>query len=222
MIAWGEDDGHNVPYDWNAVVENPNDWAVGVKVRLDFVNEQGEVIYEDSVTGQVGPNSSIVMRRTGSMPVDALDRVVEARGEPSAWWLDDAYRIRTLAAFVDGLQRLEIFFVLEDWRGRPVTSPGIVDLYIVEKERARAEFEGGGMRRRLTTLYARRFNIHTDDYARRRIGFISTDYTPPAVTLGPIHYSIFDHEPRGDEGLVRVVFRTPNGTRLVAEDRVFF
>lgn len=222
VIDWGDAANGMVPYTWDVVVENPNDAEIGVKVKLTFVTDQGEVVAEDWITGQVGPHSTVVLRQSGSMRTEQLDRVYEARGEPSAWWLGEAYKIRTLAAFVDGLQRLEIFFVLEDWRGRPVTTTGTVDLYIIEKERARAEFAGGGMRRRLVTLYARRFNIHSNDFARRRIGFVTTDYTPPAVTLGPIHYSIFDHEPRGDEGLVRIVFRTASGIRLVAEDRVFF
>jgi hypothetical protein len=193
-----------------------------VKLRLDFVTEQGEVIHEDRVSGHVGPNESVILQQNGSLDERDLVLVAEARGVPEAHWGDQPAQIRTLAAFVDGLQRLEVFFVLEDWRGRPVTAAGTVDMYIVERERMRAEFAGGGMRRRLTTLYARRFNVGTDDFARRRIGFISTDYTPPALTLGPIHYSIFDHEPRGDEGLVRIVFRTADGTQIVAEDRVFF
>lgn len=222
VIEWGEDRGGLVPYTWEAVVENPNEFPVGVKVRLDFVNEQGEVLYEDAVVGQVGPQAAVALQQSGSLRADVLDRVHEARGEPSSWWIDDAYKIRTLATFADGLQRMEVFFVLEDWQGRPVTASGTVDLYIVEKERARAEFAGGGMRRRMTTLYARRFNVNPGDFAKRQIGFINTDYAPPALTLGPIHYSMFDQEPRGDEGLVRVVFHTAAGTRIVAEDRIFF
>jgi len=222
VIDWGEREGMSIPYHWRATVHNPNERPIGVKVRLDFVDEQGEPVYKDWIAGQVGPDSSVTLQQQGELRADLLDEVYEAHAEPSAWWLEEPYKIRTLAAFVDGLQRLEVFFVLEDWRGRPVTANGTVDLYVVEKERARAEFAGGGMRRRLTTLYARRFNIHGDDFARRRIGFVSTDYSPPAVTLGPIHYSIFDHEPIADEGLVRLVFRTASGREIVGEDRVYF
>lgn len=221
-IEWGEADSGTVPYAWSTRVDNPYERPVVVKVRLDFVTDQGEVVHEDWVTRHLGPNESVIMQQNGELREADLDRVAEARGVPEASWADGAAQIRTFAAFADGLQRLEVFFVLEDWRGRPITADGVVDLYIVERERMRAEFEGGGMRRRLTTLYARRFQIGRDDFARRRIGFISTDYTPQAVTLGPIHYSIFDHEPRGDEGLVRMVFHAADGTRLVAEDRVFF
>lgn len=221
-IEWGAADAGAVGYSWSTRVDNPYERPVVVKVRLDFVTEEGEVVHEDWVTGHLGPNESVILQQSGSLRESDLDRVAEARGVPQATWGDQAAQIRTMAAFVDGLQRLEVFFVLEDWRGRPITADGVVDLYIIERERLRAEFDGGGMRRRLTTLYARRFNVGRDDFARRRIGFISTDYTPPAVTLGPIHYSIFDHEPRGDEGLVRIVFHQPDGTRLVAEDRVFF
>ncbi len=222
VIEWADEVSGQVPYQWSAPVQNPNDRALLVRVDLEFVTAQGEVVHRDQATGQVGPESFLVLQAAGSIPATELGRVVEARGEPTSWWADEPFKIRTLAAFVDGLQRLEVFFVLEDWRGRPVTAAGTVDLYIVERERARAEFAGGGMRRRLSTLYARRFNVHTDDYARRRIGFINTDYSPPALTLGPIPYSLFDVEPRGDEGLVRVVFRTLSGVEIVAEDRVYF
>lgn len=221
-IQWGTRSGDSVPYSWSSRVENPNDRAVLVKVRLSFVNEQGTALQEDWVAGQIGPNESAILQQRGEIDAMLLEDVAEARGVPEASWGDEPYKIRTLAAFVDGLQRLEVFFVLEDWLGRPVTAAGTVDLYIVERERLRAEFDGGGMSRRLTTLYARRFNIGTGDFSRRRIGFMNTDYSPPAVTLGPIHYSIFDHEPRGDEGLVRVVFRSLSGVEVVAEDRVFF
>jgi hypothetical protein len=221
-IEWGTSSAGNVPYSWNARVDNPYDRPVVVKLRLDFVTDQGEVVHEDLVSGHIGPNESVVLQQKGSLPERELDMVAEARGVPEAHWGDQPAQIRTIAAFVDGLQRLEVFIVLEDWRGRPITAAGTVDMYVVERERLRAEFDGGGMRRRLTTLYARRFDVSTRDFARRRIGFISTDYTPPALTLGPIHYSIFDHEPRGDEGLVRIVFHALDGTQIVAEDRVFF
>lgn len=42
------------------------------------------------------------------------------------------------------------------------------------------------------------------------------------LTLGPIRHSIFDEVPRTDEGLIRVVFRTPSGVEIVAEDGGFF
>jgi hypothetical protein len=221
-IDWGEPAGGALPYSWYARVENPNDRPVLVKVDLNFVDEQGQLIQQDSVSGHVGPRSDAILQQNGTISATAFDYVAEARGVTTSWWADEPYQIRTLAAFVDGLQRIEVFFVLEDWEGRPVTAGGTVDLYIVERERLQAEFAGGGMRRNNKTLYARRFNVSTADYERRRIGFISTDYTPPALTLGPIHYSIFDHEPRGNEGLVRVVFRTSSGAEIVAEDRVFF
>lgn len=221
-ITWGTRSGDSVPYSWTTRVENPNDRDVVVKVRLNFVDEQGTTLQQDWVSGHVGPGEAVIMEQSGAIDAALLEGVAEARGVPEAAWGDEPFQIRTLAAFVDGLQRLEVFFVLEDWQGRPVTAAGTVDLYVVERERLRAEFTGGGMSRRLSTLYARRFNIGTDDFARRRIGFMSNDYNPPAVTLGPIHYSIFDHEPRGDEGLVRVVFRSLGGTEVVAEDRVFF
>ena len=222
QLRWGADSGGVVPYEWSAVVDNPNGRDVLVKVRLDFVTDDGQVVHQNWVSGQVGANGSAVLQQQGSVPAEQLERVSEARGEPTAWWADEPYQIRTLAAFVDGLQRLEVFFVLEDWQGRPVTADGTVDLYVVERERARAAFTDGGMQRRLTTLYARRFNVSRSDFARRRIGFINADYRPPALTLGPIHYSIFDQEPHGNEGLVRVVFRTASGVQIVAEDRVFF
>lgn len=221
-IEWGVRDGDTVPYDWSARVENPNGRAVLVKVRLAFVDAQGTVLQEDWVTGHIGPNEVVILQQSGEVDAATLEAVAEARGVPEARWGDEPFQIRTMAAFVDGLQRLEIFFVLEDWLGRPVTAAGTVDLYVVERERLRAEFSGGGMSRRLTTLYSRRFDIGPGDFSRRRIGFMTTDYNPPALTLGPIHYSIFDHEPRGDEGLVRVVFRSLSGVEVVAEDRVFF
>lgn len=221
-IEWGDGNAGVIPYSWNAHVVNPYERPVVVKVRLDFVAEQGAVVHHDWVTGLLGPNESVLLHQAGTMREVDLDEVAEARCAPEASWADETARIRSFAAFADGLQQLEIFFVLEDWCGRPITASGVVDLYIVERERMRAEFEGGGMRRRLTTLYTRRFQIGREDFARRRIGFISTGYSPPAVTLGPIHYSIFDHEPRGNQGLVRMVFHAADGTRLVAEDRVFF
>jgi len=51
---------------------------------------------------------------------------------------------------------------------------------------------------------------------------MNNDYSPPAVTFGPIHYSIFDREPIADEGLVRLVFQTRSGRRIIGEGRVFF
>ncbi len=222
VINWGQDTIGSVPYDWSTRVSNPNSRPVVVKVKLDFVDAQGQTVHEDWVSGQIGPNSDAVLQQAGSIDVASLDLVAEARGAPSAWWADEPYKFRTVAAFVDGLQRLEVFFVLEDWEGRPVTASGVLDLYVVERERPRAAFAGGGMQRPLNTLYARRFDVGGRDYSNRQIGFKNNDYTPPAVTLGPIHYSIFDQEPIGDEGLVRLVFRTASGTEIVGEDRVFF
>lgn len=221
-ISWGDDSVGMVPYSWQARAENPNNRPVLVKVELNFVDQQGEVLYQDWVSGHIGPNSAVVLQQEGSMPAATLEGVAEARGVPSAWWADEPYTIRTISAFVDGLQRMDIFFVLENWEGRPVVSGGTVDLYIIEKQRLRADFEGGGMRRGMRTLYARRFNVDTSDFERRRIGFINTDYNPPALTLGPLHYSMFDDYPVGDEGIVRLVFRTPSGVEISAEDRIFF
>lgn len=216
-INWGDTANGNIPYDWSTRVSNPNARPVVVKVKLDFVDAQGQTVHEDWVSGQIGPGSDAVLQQTGVIDNAHLDLVAEARGAPTAWWADEPYKFRTVAAFVDGLQRLEVFFVLEDWEGRPVTASGIVDLYIVERERSR-----GGVHRPLNTLYARRFDVGGRDYSNRQIGFNNLDYTPPAVTLGPIHYSIFDEEPIGDEGLVRVVFRTASGTEIIGEDRVYF
>ncbi|HJO03825.1 MAG TPA: hypothetical protein QGG47_07615 [Acidobacteriota bacterium] len=221
-INWGDTTNGSVPYDWSTRVSNPNSRPVVVKVKLDFVDSQGQTVHEDWVSGQIGPSSDAVLQQTGTIDNAHLDLVAEALGAPTAWWADEPYRFRTVAAFVDGLQRLEVFFVLEDWEGRPVTASGVLDLYIVERERPRAAFAGGGMQRPLNTLYARRFDVGGRDYSNRRIGFKNTDYTPPAVTLGPIHYSIFDQEPIGDEGVVRLVFRTASGNEIVGEDRVYF
>ncbi len=33
---------------------------------------------------------------------------------------------------------------------------------------------------------------------------------------------MFDDYPVGDEGIVRLVFRTPSGVEITAEDRIFF
>ncbi len=219
-INWGDDASGSVPYDWSTRVSNPNSRAVVVRVKLDFVDSQGQSVHEDWVSGQIGPNSDTVLQQAGSIDNAYLDLVAEARGAPSAWWADEAYKFRTVAAFVDGLQRLEVFFVLEDWEGRPVTAAGTLDLYIVERERPRAS--GASVRRPLNTLYARRFDVGGRDYSNHQIGFKNNDYTPPAVTLGPIHYSLFDQEPIGDEGLVRIVFHTASGTEIVGEDRVYF
>lgn len=221
-VDWGTEENGTLPYDWNIRVDNPNDDSIMVKVRLEFVDAQGELVQESWVTGQIGPQSAAILQQRGAIDAELYGRIAEGRAVPEVWWAHEPYKFRTVAAFVDGLQRLEVFFVLEDWRGRPVTAAGTVDLYVVERERPRADFDGGGMRRRLSTLYARRFNVGGRDFARRRIGLISTDYSPPALTLGPIHYSIFDREPIGDEGLVRVVFRTASGVEIVGEDRVYF
>ena len=221
-INWGKNTNGSVPYDWSTRVSNPNSRTVVVKVRLDFVDSQGRTVHEDWVSGQIDPSSEAVLQQIGTMDNAQLDLVAEALGAPSAWWADEPYKFRTIAAFADGPQRLEIFFVLEDWAGRPVTASGMLDLYIVERERPRTAFEGGGIQRPLNTLYARRFDVGGHDYSNRQIGFKNTDYTPPAVTLGPIHYSIFDQEPIGNEGLVRLVFRTTSGTEIVGEDRVYF
>lgn len=221
-VDWGEATDGTIPYSWHTRAENPTNRPVLVKVELNFVDQQGQVIQQDSVTGHVGPHSAVILQQQGSLSAEAFAYVAEARGVTTAWWGDEPYKIRTLAAFADGLQRLDVFFVLENWEGRPVIAGGTVDLYIVERERLQAEFAGGGMRRNHKVLYARRFEVAAGDYGRRRIGFISTDYSPPALTLGPIPYSVFDHEPRGNEGLVRLVFRTSSGAEIVAEDRVFF
>ncbi|MFW6198608.1 MAG: hypothetical protein ACOC5E_02170 [Acidobacteriota bacterium] len=221
-IDWGDETDGSVAYSWRSRVENPNSRPVVVKVEMEFVDETGQVIHGDTASEYLEAGEVIELRQTGSLPESTLDRVTEAQGRPSARWGDEPYTIRTLSAFVDGLRTLEVFFVLEDWRGRPVTASGSVDLYVVECERLRAEFAGGGMQRRLTTLYARRFHVSTSDFGHRRIGFMDDNYAPPALSLGPIHYSIFDTEPRADEGLVRVVFRTDSGEEIVAEDRVFF
>ena len=220
-INWGDASNGSVPYDWSTRVSNPNSRAVVVKVKLDFVDSQGRTVHEDWVSGQIGPGSDALLQQTGYIDNANLDLVAEALGAPSAWWADEPYKFRTVAAFVDGLRRLEVFFVLEDWEGRPVTASGIVDLYIIERERPRA-FAGGSVQRPLNTLYARRFDVGGRDYSNRQIGFKNTDYTPPTVTLGPIHYSIFDQEPIGDEGVVRLVFRTTSGTEIIGEDRVYF
>ena len=221
-INWGEAANGSVPYDWSTQVSNPNSRAVVVRVKLDFVDSQGQTVHEDWVSGQIGPLSDALLQQTGYIDNAHLDLVAEALGAPSAWWADEPYKFRTVAAFVDGLQRLEVFFVLEDWEGRPVTASGIVDLYVIERQRPRTGFAGGAMARPLNTLYARRFDVGGRDYSNRQIGFKNTDYTPPAVTLGPIHYSIFDQGPIGDEGLVRLVFHTASGTEIIGEDRVYF
>jgi hypothetical protein len=222
VINWGDTVHGTIPYDWSTRVSNPNERPVVVKVKLNFVDAQGQTIHEDFVSGHIGPSSDAVLQQAGVINSTHLDLVAEARGAPTAWWADEPTKFRTVAAFVDGLQRLEVFFVLEDWEGRPVTPTGVVDLYIVERERPRAAFAGGGMMRPLNTLYARRFDVGGRDYTNRQIGFKNTDYTPAAVTLGPIHYSIFDEEPIGDEGLVRLVFHTASGTEIIGEDRVYF
>ncbi len=221
-IVWGEETVAATSFEWSTRIENPNDVGVVVKVRLDLLDAQGEVIQQEYVTSQIGPETAVLVRHNSEIDNYWIDQVVEATAHPEAWWVGEPFKFRTVAAFVDGLQRVEIFYVLEDWQGRPVVSSGTVDMYIIERERIRAQFAGGGLARPLTTLYARRFDVSGRDYSRRRIGFMSTDYAPPAVTFGPIHYSIFDREPIGDEGLVRLVFRTPSGRQIVGEDRVFF
>jgi hypothetical protein len=221
-ISWGDDTGNSTTFEWSTRIENPNNEAVIAKIRLDLLDAQGEVIQQEYVTSQIGPESDVLLRQASAIDNYWIDQVVEATAHPEAWWASEPVKFRTVAAFVDGLQRLEIFYVLEDWQGRPVVMDGTVDMYIVERERIRAEFAGGGLARPLTTLYARSFNIDGRDYSRRRIGFMSNDYSPPAVTFGPIHYSIFDREPIGDEGLVRLVFRTNSGRQIIGEDRVFF
>ena len=221
-IVWGEETADNTSFEWSTRIENPNDVGIVVKVRLDLLDAQGEVIQQEYVTSQIGPETDVLVHQNSAIDNYWIDQVVEATAHPEAWWAGEPVRFRTVAAFVDGLQRIEVFYVLEDWQGRPVVSSGTVDMYIVERERIRAQFEGGGLARPLTTLYARRFNVSGREYSRRRIGFMSTDYAPPAVTFGPIHYSIFDHEPRADEGLVRLVFRTASGRQIVGEDRVYF
>ncbi len=221
-IVWGEESTNATAFEWSTRIENPNDEGVVVKVRLDLLDAQGEVLQQEYVTSQIGPGAAVLAHQNSEIDNYWIDQVVEATAHPEAWWADEPFKFRTVAAFVDGLQRLEIFYVLEDWKGRPVVSSGTVDMYIVERERIRAQFKGGGLARPLTTLYARRFDVSGRDYSRRRIGFMSTDYAPPAVSFGPIHYSIFDREPVGDEGLVRLVFRTASGREIVGEDRVYF
>jgi len=221
-IVWGEETTDSTAFEWSTRIENPNDVGVVVKVRLDLLDAQGEVIQQEYVTSQIGPEAAVLARHNSTIDNYWIDQVVEATAHPEAWWVGEPVKFRTVAAFVDGLQRLEIFYVLEDWQGRPVVSSGTVDMYIVERERIRTQFAGGGLARPLTTLYARRFDVSGRDYSRRRIGFMSNDYAPPAVTFGPIHYSIFDREPRADEGLVRLVFHTPSGRQIVGEDRVYF
>jgi hypothetical protein len=221
-IVWGQETKDATAFEWSTHIENPNDVGVVVKVRLDLLDAQGEVIQQEYVTRQIGPEAAVVVRHNSKIHNYWIDRVVEATAHPEAWWIGEPVKFRTVAAFVDGLQRLEVFYVLEDWQGRPVVSAGTVDMYIVEREPIRAQFAGGGLARPVTTLYARRFNVSGRDYSRRRIDFMSNDYAPPAVTFGPIPYSIFDRAPIGDEGLVRLVFRTPSGRQIVGEDRVFF
>lgn len=221
-IVWGEENAGNTSFEWSTRIENPNDMGIVVKVRLDLLDAQGEVIQQEYVTSQIGPETDVLVHQNSAIDNYWIDQVVEATAHPEAWWAGEPVKFRTVAAFADGLQRLEVFYVLEDWQGRPVVSAGTVDMYIVERERIRAEFTGGGLARPLSTLYARRFNVSGREYSRRRIGFMSNDYAPPAVTFGPIHYSIFDREPRADEGLVRLVFRTASGRQIVGEDRVYF
>ncbi|NKB87542.1 MAG: hypothetical protein GKS06_04925 [Acidobacteria bacterium] len=221
-IEWGDDTGSATNFTWSTRIDNPHADPVVAKIRLDLLDAQGEVIQQEYVTSQVGPESAVLVHQPSALDNYWIDQVVEATAHPEAWWAGEPVKFRTVAAFVDGLQRLEVFYVLEDWSGRPVVMDGTVDMYIVERERVRAQFEGGGLARPITTLYARRFNVDGRDYSRRRIGFMSNDYAPPAVTFGPIHYSIFDREPIGDEGLVRLVFSTPSGRQIIGEDRVYF
>jgi hypothetical protein len=221
-ITWGDEGPDSTAFEWSTRVENPTQEPVVVKVRLELLDAQGEVIQSEDVTGQIGPESDLLLRQQSAVDNGWMDYVVEARAVPEAWYASEPVRFRTVAAFVDGLQRLEIFYVLEDWRGRPVTQAGTVDMYIVERQRVRAQFKGGGLARPISTLYARRFDVGGRDYSRRQIGFMNNDYSPPAVTFGPLHYSLFDREPLGDEGLVRLVFTTPSGRTIIGEDRVYF
>ena len=119
VINWGDTVNGTIPYDWSTRVSNPNERPVVAKVQLSFVDAQGRTIHEDFVSGQIGPSSDAVLQQAGVIDSARLDLIAEARGAPTAWWADEANKFRTVAAFVDGLQRLEVFFVLEDWEGRP-------------------------------------------------------------------------------------------------------
>ena len=221
-ILWGNAAGGMVPYSWTVNAENPNPRPIVVRVNLNFVDANGQVLHQDEVSGLIDGGSSTTLFQNGSITEGELDLVAEAQGEPNAFWGDEPYQIRTLYAYANGLRTLEILFVLENWLGRPVKAAGTVDLYVLEMEQLRAGFVGGGMQRGVKQLYGRRFNITPKQFSPRRIGFMAAEYDPPAVALGPIHYSIFDDEPRYQEGLVRVVFRTASGASLTAEDRIYF
>lgn len=223
-VEWGPELDDNVRFVWSVSLRNPNDRAVLVRVRLKFLNEAGEVLSEDFVATSLGPGVSRELSQQGSLPVETVERVVEARAEPVSWWADEPYKIRTFYTFLTSLRTIEILFVLEDWLGNPVEAPGIADIYVMEIEELRADVAGaeGAMRRRMKQLYARRFYVEPRHYENRQIGFLTAEYEPPTVTLGPLHVSVFDEEPRGHQGLVRLVFRTQRGLELVAEDRVYF
>lgn len=223
-IEWGPELDGNIRFVWQVALHNPNDRTVLVRVRLDFLDAAGETLSQEWVAGQLGAGESRVLSQQASLPVGTVERIVEARAEPVSWWADEPYKIRTLYTFLTSLRTIEILFVLEDWLGLPVEAPGIADIYIMEIEELRADIPGsaGAMRRQMRQLYARRFFVEPRHYDERRIGFFAAEYQPPTVTLGPIHVSVFDEEPRGQEGLVRLVFRTERGLELVAEDRIYF
>ena len=221
-IDWGDPAGGTVPYAWNVAVTNPNSRPVAVRVQLDFLSSNGNLVHQDSAMGQLQGNSSATFGESGSVTTAELDQIAEARGVPAAWWSDEAYKFRTLSAYVDGMRTLDVFFVLENWLGRPVTASGTVDLYIMERERLHDRRNQALMQRPFTTLFSRRFNVDKGDFRHRQIGFKTVKYAPPALSLGPIHYSMFDLEPHADEGLIWVVFRTVDGAEIIGEDRIYF
>ena len=221
-ISWGEPTAALVPYTWDLNVENPNPQSIIVRVRLNFVSADGVTLHEDWVAAQLKSGQRTRLTQNGNIANSVIDLVIEAQAHPEAWWGDEPYAIRTLFAYATNLRTLDVFVVLESWLGRPITATGTVDLYVLEIDRLRAELEGGAMRRGIRQLYARRFIVGHEHFAPRQIGFLATEYTPPAVTLGPINFSVFDEQPRGHEGLVRLVFRTASGAELTKEDRVYF
>lgn len=72
-ITWGDEGPDSTAFEWSTRVENPTQEPVVVKVRLELLDAQGEVIQSEDVTGQIGPESDLLLRQQSAVDNGWMD-----------------------------------------------------------------------------------------------------------------------------------------------------